>query len=343
MLVSKDRTLHLNHLMDFKNFPESLRNHMASLSCFIEEQVNEFEPEIRELIAYSLANTGKRIRPILAFYSGWPESNTAAAQRLVYLGTIIEFIHLATLIHDDLIDEAALRHNRSTVHSRYGASVAVLLGDALLSQSLVLATSHFSLDTCRTLLCTIRKICAGEISQTLQEKTTSFNLEEYYRSIHLKTAELLEVSCKLGAQTCEHHPDYVAAVSRFGHHLGMAYQILDDLIDFVGNEKQVGKTLGTDLAKAKFTLPLLLLFEKLNAPQKKDLLTTLKEADTNTAKQLIPLMNKYQIFEEAGLHFQRQIDAAELALAPFQDYPGIPYLKEFSRLIRGKMSQTLTN
>lgn len=342
MLVTQDNALERNDWINFGKLPEPLRDHLERLSRFIDKQVNLFEPEIRKLVHYSLGNTGKRIRPIFAFYSGWPDS-AETAKKLVYIGTVLEFIHLATLIHDDVIDEATLRHNRSTTHVKYGTTIAVLLGDALLAQALDLTATLFSIDISKTLARCTRQICAGEISQTLQRGGTSLGLDEYYRVIDLKTAGLFEVSCQLGAQVAHCEPDYVKAVSRFGHHFGVAYQILDDLIDFWGNERQAGKTLGTDLARGKVTLPLLLLLEKLNPAQKKDLLNTLRKPDTNSAKQLVSLMNKYSIFEEAGLHFQRQIDTAESALSPFEDYPGIPHLKEFSRLIRAKMSQTVRN
>src|SRR5690606_26504005 len=159
-----------------------------------------------------------------------------------------ETVHLATLVHDDIMDEAEIRRNRATVARKYSNATAVLLGDALFSHAVFLATQFPTNEVCRCVAESTRKVCTGEILQTLQRGDPELSMETYLRVIDLKTAELFRAACHLGARLAGFDDDYVEASGAFGRHLGIAYQIYDDLTDLFGSQDKIGKTLGTDIA-----------------------------------------------------------------------------------------------
>ena len=177
------------------------------------------------------------------------------SEDLVRVAGVVEMVHLATLVHDDIMDRAEIRRNCRTAAREFGTDAAVLLGDALFSQALYVAAQFPTTEVCRLVAESTRKVCSGEIMQTLRRRDLNISLAEYRRMIDLKTAELFRVACLLGARLSGHIAPFVEAADRFGHHLGIAYQLYDDLADFVGEEQRIGKTLGTDLATGKLTLP----------------------------------------------------------------------------------------
>ena len=232
--------------------------HVAALDKFMRQQVDQFEPEIRNMAAYCLDTTGKRLRPTMVFIAGW-KGEGIVEEELVRAAGVVEMVHLATLVHDDIMDRAEIRRSRRTAAREFGSDAAVLLGDALFSQALHIASQFKTTEVCRLVSESTRKVCSGEIMQTLRRRDLNISLEEYRRMIDLKTAELFRVSCYLGAALSGYEPAFARAADEFGHRLGIAYQIYDDLVDFLGEEKHIGKTLGTDLATGKLTLPLMLL------------------------------------------------------------------------------------
>ena len=241
---------------------------MAALDVFMAAQVASFEPEIQSMAKYCLESTGKRLRPSLVFISGW-QGEGVINDDLVRAAGVIEMVHLATLVHDDIMDQADIRRNRRTASRQFGPDAAVLLGDTLFCEALHVASLFPTNEVCRLVSESTRKVCSGEIIQTMRRRDTSLTRADYYRVIDLKTAELFRVSCRLGALLTDHAANFVEAANEFGRHLGIAYQLYDDLVDFLGEEEKIGKTLGTDLATGKLTLPLMLLLEKL-PPQERD-------------------------------------------------------------------------
>ncbi|MGH7995032.1 MAG: polyprenyl synthetase family protein, partial [Opitutaceae bacterium] len=253
-----------NHL--FARVSELLAPHFKALDAFLRGQLDQFEPEIRDMVRYCIDTSGKRIRPALVFLSGW-SADGRVREELVRAAAVVELVHLATLVHDDIMDHAEVRRSRRTAARVYGSTAAVLLGDALFAHALNVATRFPTSEVCAAVSESTRRVCAGEILQTLRRGSTDVRRQDYDRIIDLKTAELFRVSCFLGSNLSGAPAEYTGAVSRFGRHLGIAYQIYDDLIDFFGEEARIGKTLGTDFASGKVTLPLLFLLERLPADE----------------------------------------------------------------------------
>ena len=300
-----------------------LAPHMQALDKFLREQLGAFEPEIRTMVDYCIDTSGKRIRPALVFLSGWRGEERAdrVSADLVRVAAVVELVHLATLVHDDIMDEADVRRSRRTASREFGPTPAVLLGDALFSHALHLATQFPTTEICAAVSESTRRVCAGEIVQTLRRRSTNITRADYQRIVDLKTAELFRVSCFLGAKLAGFSTGYVEAASRFGRHLGIAYQIYDDLVDFFGDESRIGKTLGTDLASGKLTLPLFALIERL---PEADAAALAHEIAGERPPQLalrLEQMREVGIFGVVSDAVQAELGAAREALRDFSGEP----------------------
>ncbi len=302
-----------------------LEPHMAELDRYLRGQLGSFEPEIRTMADYCIDTSGKRIRPALVFLSGW----RGAAQvnpDLVRVAAVVELVHLATLVHDDIMDEADLRRNRRTAGREYGSTAAVLLGDALFSHALHLATQFPTTEICAAVSESTRRVCAGEIVQTLRRGTTNITRADYQRIVDLKTAELFRVSCFLGARLAGSSPEFVDAASRFGRHLGIAYQIYDDLVDFFGDESRIGKTLGTDLASGKLTLPLIGLLERLPAAEAVELRGEITGERPPQLALRLRQMAEFGVFDFVSQAIAVEVAQAHEALRPWRAEAPTPLL-----------------
>jgi len=311
--------------------------HMAALDRFMRGQVELFEPEISGMAAYCLDTTGKRLRPTLVFFSGW-QGEGVVSDDLVRAAGVVEMVHLATLVHDDIMDRAEIRRNRRTASREFGPDAAVLLGDALFSQALNVAAQFPTTELCRLVSESTRRVCSGEIMQTLRRRDINITLAEYRRMIDLKTAELFRVSCFIGARLSGAGAGFAQAADRFGHHLGIAYQIYDDLVDFVGEEQRIGKTLGTDLATGKLTLPLMLLLERVPDAERNTIIAALRGG------QPLGLAASQQRMQEMGIAAEvvRAIDdelaAATHVLAAHREQPAVPLLLQLSALLHAQVA-----
>lgn len=318
---------------DFATVFARLKPHMAALDVFLRSQLAAFEPEIRDMADYCIDTSGKRIRPALVFLSGW-NANDAPSVDLVRVAAVVELVHLATLVHDDIMDEADLRRSRRTASRQYGPEAAVLLGDALFAHALHLAAQFPTPEICHAVSDSTRKVCAGEIVQTLRRGTTNITREDYFRVIDLKTAELFRISCFLGGKLGGFSPAFIEAASRFGRHLGIAYQIYDDLADFFGQEKRIGKTLGTDLQSGKVTLPLLALLERLPADDRALLVDEIlhrREPDLqNRIRQMVGL----GIFNVVSAEVEVELTKAAAALVPHAGLAPVPLLGQLCDTLR---------
>ncbi len=311
--------------------------HMAALDGFLREQLAEFEPEIREMADYCIDTSGKRIRPALVFFSGWSEA-VSPRPALVQVAAVVELVHLATLVHDDIMDEAEVRRSRPAAAKKYGGAAAVLLGDALFAHALHLAARFPTTAVCEAVSESTRKVCAGEIVQTLRRRSTTITRADYDRVIDLKTAELFRVSCALGARLGDYPDEFADAAARFGRHLGIAYQIYDDLADFFGREQRIGKTLGTDLASGKLTLPLLFLRDRLPEEERGALEAELQGRALPRLEDRLRQMRELGIFEAVANEIEVELARAEAALAPFAALPPVGHLGSLPHVLRAQVA-----
>ena len=325
-----------NVATDFSVIKQHAEAYLDAINLFIDEQVNDFEPEIQDLIQYCLVKGGKRIRPVLVFFSGY-QATEVPNPDLVKLGAVIELVHMATLVHDDILDSASIRHGRPSVVEKYGSAVAVLLGDALFSHALRLAAEFPTVEVCREVATSTRTVCAGEIHQTFQRGDVNTSLPDYYRSIEMKTAELFRVACYLGAKIGGYNLDFAKACAVYGNALGTAYQIFDDYADIFSTEERMGKTLNTDILKGKYTLPLILLFDALPEEETKKIVEELNNSETVPVDKLETLMENYQIKGKVMQHFSQQIEVGETVLASFEDLPATQRLRELLAFVSAQI------
>ena len=230
--------------------------HLDEVESRIGQQTAAFDPAIEGYVTYAIGGRGKRLRPLLALLAGGATGEINSGH--LDLAVIVELIHIATLVHDDIMDEAERRRGQPTVNARWGNSLSVLLGDCLFAHALNLSTNFENADISRAIARAAREICSGEMIQTQRCFDLKLEVDDYLRIVEKKTGSLFATAAELGATISEADPGVIEIFRNFGMRVGMAYQIYDDCLDIAGNESTTGKTLGTDLRKGKFTLPVLI-------------------------------------------------------------------------------------
>ncbi len=215
---------------------------------------------LSELLEYGLKGGGKRLRPILALLSG--KFYDYSMERLLPLATAVELLHLATLVHDDTIDNSSVRWGRPTINKLWGTEQAVLLGDYLFAKAGELTATTENIRVIKGLSQTLMIISSGEIAQA----KSAFNLEQtrqqYLQRISSKTASLFVLATESGAVLSQAPEESIEILREYGHNLGIAFQIVDDILDFTGTEEEMGKPVGSDLSQGTPTLPAMLLLER---------------------------------------------------------------------------------
>ena len=283
-------------------------------------QVNDFDSKIIPYAQYALNGGGKHLRPtILALSAGAlgeiTESHVTAA-------VIIEMVHLATLVHDDVMDEAEIRRDQLTLAANWGNEIAVLFGDCLFAQALKLAASFPTPEVCRSVAMATNTVCSGEILQTQHRQKFQISQREYFRVIEMKTAELFRLSCDLAAFLSGTTPKRRAALRQFGAAFGAAYQVYDDCVDLFGTEAAAGKSLGTDLAKGKLTWPVLLAWERASAADRARLESMVENWQPENLPAVNELLARYETFEPTQEVITRYLEQARRALRALPESGG---------------------
>ncbi len=210
---------------------------------------------VNTLVKHVSRFRGKMLRPVLVLLSGKAINKLTEAHTTI--ATVVEMVHMATLVHDDVLDEAELRRKGATINHLRGNEAAVLLGDYLISHSYHLCSSLGSQMASRIIARTTNQVCEGELLQIDNRNNLDLDEETYLKIISLKTAVLCGTCCYLGAKLADASDADAAALETYGMSLGIAFQIQDDILDLVGDVRQVGKTLGIDVEKGKLTLPVI--------------------------------------------------------------------------------------
>jgi len=248
--------------------PEETRQKLAGIYAPIAAELAEAErifaaelgsrfEFVQQLVDHCADYRGKRLRPALLLLTGQACAGLNAAHPT--LAAVVEMIHTATLVHDDILDEALVRRHAATVNAGWGNEAAVLLGDYLFTHAFHLAASLESTLACRWIGHATNLVCEGEMQQVHHRGNFDLDEDAYFAIVRGKTAELTAVSCRLGAHYAGASEAAVDALENYGRDLGVAFQIADDVLDIWGDERTAGKSLGTDLEKQKLTLPLIRL------------------------------------------------------------------------------------
>lgn len=318
----------------WKEVADPVEPFLKEVRAHIEQQIATFEPEVTEGARYALSTSGKQLRPVLVALAAQVAGGLGPAH--VVGASIVELVHLATLVHDDVIDVADVRRRRPTVAARFGNRTAVLLGDCLFAHSLKLAASFPTPDVCRIVAAATKAVCSGEILQTLRKGRLDQSADEYHHVIRLKTAELFALACQLGAILAEAPGHMSTALHRFGIAFGTAYQVFDDCLDVFGNEEDAGKTLGTDLANGKVTLPLILAFQSASAADRKALAGFLEHHADGHGEGVRSLLARYRAAERTLEVVESHLELARDAL---RQLPGTAPLLSLTRFLGDQVSR----
>ena len=280
---------------DWRQIIEPVEPFLEAVSGRLAKQVEAFDPDIARYADYALNGQGKHLRAALVALTAKALGKVNDGH--VTAAVIIEMVHLATLVHDDVIDEADIRRGRPTLAANWSNEIAVLFGDCLFAQALKLAASFPTPDVCRAVATATNTVCSGEILQIQQRRDFRFTREKYFKVLEMKTAELFALSCELSAGLSGMPPELRLALRHFGLAFGTAYQVYDDCVDLFGSEIAAGKSLGTDVAKGKLTLPVLVLWERANAADRACLRELVEGWQASSMKRLEDLLAKYDALE----------------------------------------------
>jgi octaprenyl-diphosphate synthase len=253
---------------------------------------------------------GKRLRPALLLLTAHACGRVEPAHHV--LGAVVEMIHTATLVHDDVLDEADLRRHVRTVNAGWGNKASILLGDMLFSHAFHLASS-VDAQACEIIGGATNRVCEGELHQVTERGNLSLSEEDYFDIIEGKTAALTACCCRLGALYAGADDDAVDRLADYGRNLGVAFQIADDLLDLTGLEESTGKTLGTDLAQGKLTLPLIHVLDRLPSDEAAKVRALLVNADT-PREALLPYLRQTNALNYARRRAEEFAAAARDAL-----------------------------
>lgn len=245
---------------------EALNAQMNEVDAVIAQRLRSDVALINQISAYIIHAGGKRMRPklVLMFANALGADSPASRE----LAAVVEFIHTATLLHDDVVDESALRRGKQTANALFGNAASVLVGDFLYSRAFQMMVSVNRMRVLEVLADATNVIAEGEVLQLMNMHDPDITVESYLRVIRFKTAKLFEASARLGAVLSDAPPHIEDACASYGRALGTAFQLVDDLLDYEGATEQLGKNVGDDLREGKPTLPLLLAMERGTAGQR---------------------------------------------------------------------------
>jgi len=319
-----------------KDFFDLLRPAFGVFERYLQGQLADFEPELHGYFEYILSIKGKSLRPGLVFLSAGAVGGHIG-EKQIKAGAVVELIHLATLVHDDIIDDANTRRNKPTAYARWGGSTAVLLGDCIFSHALDLAASFDNTVVSRKISQAAKEVCQGEILQTQHRFNFDLTIERYLKQIEMKTAALFAVSCDLGAFLSGANAEGVTALRKFGTCLGVAYQIYDDCLDILGTEEKAGKSLRTDLKTGKLTLPLLLLVKISTQAEKERIRHLLAQSDKESFTEII-----YMAKDKGTLHasFDKVREYLQVAEQQLDVLPSSPHKEALLAFITNLLGKT---
>lgn len=258
-------------------FQQHLEHDLNRVNLVVNKAVQSDVVLISQIGTYIISAGGKRLRPILTILAG--KCLGYDNDKLYSLAAMVEFIHTSTLLHDDVVDESELRRGRKTANNLFGNAAAVLVGDFLYTRAFQLMVDSGSLKILEVMAYATNIIAEGEVMQLMNIGNIDISEEEYLTVIQYKTAKLFEAAAQVGAILAGATSEEEQALKNFGMHMGTAFQIIDDVLDYSGSVEQIGKNVGDDLAEGKPTLPLIYLMRQGNQKAAQDIKTALQNAD----------------------------------------------------------------
>jgi len=302
---------------------------MDAVNVVIRQRLHSDVPLVNQIAEYIISAGGKRIRPVLVLLMANAYSYKGVAHH--ELAAVVEFIHTATLLHDDVVDESSLRRGRATANALFGNAASVLVGDFLYSRAFQMMVSLDSMRVMSILSDATNVIAEGEVLQLLNMHDPDVTEERYLQVIRSKTAKLFEAAAELGALVSGASDDQIAAAGEYGRSLGTAFQLIDDVLDYTGDAAEIGKNVGDDLREGKPTLPLIWLMKYGTAEQRDLVRSCIENGDEQHFDAILSA-----ITNSGALDYTRRAaeEAGERALNAVQDLPESVYKTALLQLAR---------
>ncbi len=292
---------------------DPLDTDMRRVDEIIRERLASRVVLVNQISQYIVGAGGKRIRPRLVLL--FSEALGFDGPERHELAAIVEFIHTATLLHDDVVDESALRRGRATANAMFGNAASVLVGDFLYSRAFQMMVSVNRMRVLRVLADATNVIAEGEVLQLMNMHDPDLTIEDYLQVIRFKTAKLFEASARLGAVVAEAPAEVEEAAAAYGRALGTAFQLVDDLLDYEGDSHELGKNVGDDLREGKPTLPLLLAMARATPVEREALREAIELGGEHRLEEILAIVRRTGALQGTREAAQAEANAARLALA----------------------------
>ncbi len=305
--------------MSLKQIQSSIAQDMRAVDEVIRSALYSDVVLIKQVAEYIINSGGKRLRPALVLMSAELFGPVQPAHH--QLAAVVEFIHTATLLHDDVVDESSLRRGQATANSLFGNAASVLVGDFVYSRAFQMMVRVDNMRVMEILAEATNVIAEGEVLQLLNVHDADISEQDYLQVIHFKTAKLFEAATRLGAVICQANEADEKALSLYGMHLGTAFQLIDDVLDLTGDAQAIGKNLGDDIAEGKPTLPLLYAMRHGTKQQAELIRTAIEHGGEHNIQNVIDAVQQTDALKHVRELAQQEADLACQAIAHLADGP----------------------
>ena len=335
------------HLQEAPQSQESTDSLLSNAIALVQEDLDAVNDTIRSRLnsdialintlgAYIIKSGGKRMRPLILLLCA--RACGGQCNHAVILAAVIEFIHTATLLHDDVVDASSLRRGQPTANDVWGNEASVLVGDFLYSRSFEMMVETNNMEVMRILAGTTNAIAEGEVMQLLNAHTPDTSEEVYLETIKRKTAKLFESAAWLGAVVSEQSDEVCQSLSAYGLHLGIAFQLIDDIMDYVADSDQIGKTIGDDLSEGKPTLPLIYAMQNGSDAQSQVVRQAIEEGEVDKIDQIVEIVKSTGALDYTAKKADREV---ERAIECLQNIPDSDYKQALVDLARFSISRNI--
>ena len=315
--------------MELEAIKKILENDLSELESRLKIRSKTGVELINKLSEHIISSGGKRLRPILLFLAAH-FGDKSLSSKTIDASVIVEFIHAATLLHDDVVDMSEIRHSQDTANSIWGNKGAVLVGDFLYSRAFEIIVEINNTKVYETLALTTNTIAQGEVMQLMNIKNTRLSEKEYMEIIYRKTAILFEASAKIGSIIGNNNSENIEKLSKFGLHLGLAYQLRNDFLDYFGDTSSTGKNLAEDLTEGKVTVPIIHSLNNSNKKEKLVIEKAINENDTSLIESIIDILRK----NKSDIYIQEKItQQTDIALSFLSTLPKCIYKEKLTFLL----------
>ena len=282
-------------MQNFSEIQALMKSDLEMTDDILINRLNSNVELINQMSHYIINSGGKRIRPLLLLLCA--RATSYSGKDHYAMAVVIELIHTATLLHDDVVDESATRRGQNTANELWGNAPSVLVGDFLYSRAFEIMVEPNSMEIMRVLSKATNQISEGEVLQLLNIRNAKVSRSEYFEVIEQKTACLFKAACQIAGILSESSEELITALGSFGMHLGNAFQIIDDTLDYESDSSIIGKEIGDDLSEGKVTLPMIYALEQTTGKENKILTNAITEADASNIDNIVDILVNVKAFE----------------------------------------------